>query len=361
MTARVSRKRSRGSAAICLAALCVISFGALAAPAAAGPAVITRGDTWDPSAGVDLATGGTFVSLTRYTTRGVPHAFLLPGTARSIRLNLRGEGWAWGMDAAASTVSFQVARHGDSNVRFYNWASGLRSSAVAEVNSTRWEYEPSLSGRWLVFARWNRVPSPDVRRLFLHDLATGSQTKLAEFAGGRAEGMLESPQVSGDWVVWTTWADRFTRSTVTRYRISTGVRDVVPAGRRPFDYLSAVGRDGTVYFLRSGSACGSHVTLRSYTTGGVMSTLATLPAGRDGGDEMFAETLPDGSTDLYFDTFRCSERNANGDIWRLSVDSNALAASKTRGIGGTRAVSPSPKRLPSALRRRLAAITGGAQ
>ena len=96
------------------------------------------------------------------------------------------------MDVVASTVSFQRASQGDSDVRFYNWTTDARSAPGDAVNSSKWEYEPSISGRWLLFARWNRVPSPDVRRLFLYDLTTGSETLVAEFSGGRADGMLES-------------------------------------------------------------------------------------------------------------------------------------------------------------------------
>lgn len=337
----------------------MLLLGGAAAHASAVSVVVTRGDTWDPAAGVDASTGRSFLSWTGYNAAGIPHAFLRSQPGSRVQLNQRGQGWAWGMDTAASTVAFQLARYGDSNVRFYDWVTAARSAAPPTVNSEKWEYEPSISGPWLVFARWNRVPSPDVRRLFLYNLNTGSETLLAEFAGGRADGMLESAQVNGDWVVWTTWRDRFTQARVTRYQISTGARDVVPAGRRPFDYLSSVSQDGTVYFLRSGAACGTNVRVLRYTTAGVVSLVTPLPAGRDGGDEMFAESMPGGGTDLYLDTFRCDAHRPNGNIWKVSVDAGATAPVRPATAG--RPTAGVPKHLPAAAMRRLSAITGGLQ
>ena len=113
--------------------------------------------------------------------------------------------------------------------------------------------------------------------------------------------------------------DRYRRSSVHRYQISTGKAYRVP---HPIGMarLPLVDRpDGTVYFLRSRPGCGNHVVFESYTTAGVLSRLGSMPAGRDGGDEMFTAPQPDGSTSLYFDSYRCTATKANGNIYLLSV------------------------------------------
>ena len=135
-----------------------------------------------------------------------------------------------------------------------------------------------VSGQWFVFARLNRAAAPDVRRIILYNLVTKRSTVLARFSGSAAIGTLESPEISGDWVTWTSMSGRYTRSSVHRYQISTGkaYRIRHPVGR--LDYLSSIGPDGTVYFLRSRPGCGNHVTFESYTTGGVL-TSAWVDAG----------------------------------------------------------------------------------
>jgi hypothetical protein len=225
------------------------------------------------------------------------------------------------------------------------------------VNTTRWEYEPAVSGRWLLFARLNRAAAPDVRRIILDNLVTKQRTVLAIFKGSAAIGTLESPEINGDWVTWTSMGGRYTRSSVHRYQISTGrsYRIRHPAGK--LDYLSSIGADGTVYFLRSGSACGNHVTFESYSPGGVLTRLGSMLAGRDGGDEMFVVAQVDGSTSLYFDSYRCTASNANGNIYLLNVPAGASSAGKIVTHGSLRPAT-TPKRFPAAVKRRRRMIEG---
>jgi len=341
-------------------AAAVIAVALLAAPtarAATVTGVLTgRASTWDPSHAVDGPSGEPLLAWTRYR-RGVPAALLRIGASSNLGLNRRGYGWAWSLDGATTTAAYQQDRRGDSNVKLYDWSTGLRTNPGGAVNTARWEYEPALSGHWLVFGRLNRAAAPDVRRILLANLQTGQVTELARFRGSAATGTLSAPQVAGDWVTWTSMSHRYEESSVHRYRISTGQVERIahPEGR--FDYLSAVGSDGTVYFLRSRGGCGSGVTFESYTAGGVLTALGALPAGRDGGDELFAASRPGGSVDLYVDSYGCTQSPPNGNIYMLTVPSGASAAGHLLR-GGSTAVASEPKRFPAHLLRRRRLIEG---
>jgi hypothetical protein len=313
-------------------------------------------DTWDASAGIDASTGDTLLAWTLYT-RGAPHAFLRVNSDPKLLLNRRGFGWAWSIDVPTRTAAYQQDRRGNSDVKFYDWATGLRSDPGAKVNTTRWEYEPALSGQWLVFARLNRAAAPDVRRIILYNLTTNRSTMLTKFSGSAAIGTLESPEISGDWVTWTSMSDRYRRSSVHRYQISTGTAYRIRHPVGSLDYLSSIGPDGTVYFLRSRPGCGNHVVFESYTTAGVLSRLGSMPTGRDGGDEMFTVPQPDGSTSLYFDSYACTAKHANGNIYLLSVPVGATRTGRVVRRGSLRS-AVAPKRFPAAVQRRRRMIQG---
>jgi hypothetical protein len=344
------------------AALCLLAFLSLVPTSGAQGLTLTgvltgSGNTWDPSEGTDPSSGDLFLAWTRYTRQGQPRAYLRVNSGAGLLLNRRGVGWAWSVDVPTLTVAYQQARRGNSNVRFYDWATHVRTSPGSAVDTPRWEYEPAVSSHLLVYARLNRAAAPDVRRIILEDLSTSQQRVLAVFKGSAAIGTLQSPEVSGDWVTWTSMSGRYTQSSVHRYQVSTGkaYRIRHPAGR--LDYLSSIGPDGTVYFLRSRSGCGNHVVFESYTTAGVLSRLGSMPAGRDGGDEMFAAPQPDGSTSLYFDSYKCTATNANGNIYRLDVPVGASAAGSIVTHGSLRPAS-APKRFPAAVQRRRRMIEG---
>jgi hypothetical protein len=314
-----------------------------------------RGDTWDPSAATDAATGDAFLAWTLYANPRAPRALLRVNRDPTVQLNGRGVGWAWSVDVASGIASYQQARRGDSDVKLYNWSTRTRSQPA--VNTPRWEYEPAVSGRWLAFARLNRAAAPDMRRIVLYNLVTGQRAVLDTFKGRPAIGTLESPQVDGDWVTWTSMGDRYRQSSVHRYQISTGQSFRIPHPAGSLDYVSSIGSDGTVYFLRSRAGCGNHVRFESYTTAGVLTALASMPAGRDAGDEMFAAPQPDGSTSLYFDSYRCTATNANGNIYLLNVAAGASLRGSIVVHGSPRPASR-PKRFPAAVERRRRSIEG---
>jgi hypothetical protein len=354
------RRRRRSAAAHIggfAAVLLVLACASAAQAVTLTGALTGTGDTWDPSAATDRVTRDTYLGWTLYDRHGDPNAFLRVNSDPRLRLNRRGFGWAWSLDAVTQTAAYQQARRGNADVRLYDWASRTRSNPGPSVNTMRWEYEPAVSGDWLVFGRLNRAAAPDVRRIILDNLLTDKRTVLAVFNGSAAIGTLESPEISGDWVTWTSASDRYRQSSVHRYQISTGHSHRIPHPAGRLDYLSAIGSDGTVYFVRSRGGCGHHVSFESYTTAGALTTLGAMPAGRDGGDEMFAAPQSDGSTSLYFDSYGCTQTPANGNIYLLNVPAGATAAGRVVRAGSL-APARHPKRFPASIRPQRRAIEG---
>jgi hypothetical protein len=358
---RARRVRTSRLARLASAAL-AISVALLCMQPAARAAVFTgvmtgRADTWDPSAAVDASSRLPVLAWTRYR-RGHPDAFLRIGAQPKVQLDRSGMAWAWSLDQASSTAAFQAVRRGNSDVRLYDWRARRWSKPAGSVDTARWEYEPSVSGPWLVFGRLNRAARPHVRRIILQNLQTGKRTVLATFSGSSAQGMLSSPQIEGDWVTWTSMSDRYRLASVHRYQISTATKLRIAHPSGMLDYQSAVGADGTVYFLQSRGGCGRHVRFESYTTGGVLTELAAMPAGRDGGDEMFAQPQPGGVTDLYFDSYRCASTRPNGDISMLAAAAAGGAAGRIDRATARPAPATRPKALPPGVGRELLGMEG---
>src|SRR3954464_7349426 len=98
-----------------LAVLVMSLVMAPGARAATATGVFTgRGDTWDPSAGIDVSTGDTFLGWTLYR-RGLPDAFLRINSDARLQLNRRGIGWAWSIDAPTTSAAYQQDWKGNSD------------------------------------------------------------------------------------------------------------------------------------------------------------------------------------------------------------------------------------------------------
>ena len=82
-----------------------------------------------------------------------------------------------------------------------------------------------------------------------------------------------------------------------------------------------------------------------------------MPAGRDGGDEMFTAPQPDGSTSLYFDSYKCTATNANGNIYLLSIPVGATSIGEVVRRGSRRS-AVAPKRFPAGAQRHRRMIEG---
>ncbi|MBD0322683.1 MAG: hypothetical protein ICV72_04745, partial [Aldersonia sp.] len=265
------RRRSALAAGMGLATM-VSWVGVASASVDELPVRVRLAQEFLPAGDVDAHTDEQYLTWaqSRRRHRDRFDAYLSVGDRPKIRLNTRGQGWAGGIDVAGGVVAYQQARRGDSDIRIYRLRDGRRTTAGRRVSSDRhWEYDPAVSGRWLVFARLNWRARPDVRKVLLYDRFAGTRpTVLAGFVGGHRKGTLVNADVDGDWVTWTRCRHRFEICEVFRYQISTGDKVVLPHPAEHLHYASSIEQDGTVYYMESGLRCGVQVTIRRHAIDG---------------------------------------------------------------------------------------------
>jgi hypothetical protein len=213
-------------------------------------------------------------------------------------------------------------RRGRSDLFFFDMSSGSRSK-VAGVNSRQWEYWPSSSGAWLLFARWST--HTNVRRLILHNLDSGERRVLQKVKGRKS--FLGPGQVNGNYAVWYVCRPR---CEVLRYDIAARTRSAIT---NPGSYQRApsVTPGGTVYFSRGGRRCGASVTLVRESIHGDQDVLLKLQKGLDIADT-YAHGEPNGSTEVYYERNVC-DRAAGSDIYKIRETSLATLTVQVSGAG----------------------------
>jgi len=234
-------------------------------------------------------------------------------------------------DIAGNLLVYQQFRGGRSDLKFFDLSDRKRSPLPGKINTGRWEYWPSMSGDWLLFARRYGA---DVRKIFLFNLSTNESRLVGKVRGSNT--FLAPGQVSGDYAVWSTCRSR-TECNVVRYHIPERKREVIPNhGVR--QHAASVTPDGTVYFARS-RGCGNNVTLIRHSPEGQETALWRLPSGDDVGSTK-AYVDQQGVTTLYFDQFACG-RSTQSDAWQVVVDTSPDLSVAIQGDGsGTVTITP---------------------
>lgn len=194
-----------------------------------------------------------------------------------------------------------------SDIKFFNLVTHARTNPPAGVNTSAFEYWPSISPQWLLFGR---TFSSGKSKVILFDRATHESRTLASTSTSTP--FLGPDQVNGDYAVW----ERYTGAAcdVYRYTISSKTTMRIPNPNTKCQYASSVTSDGTVYFMRSpsGFKCGSAV-LRAYPP---TTTLVTLPKGMDVLDT-YAISNENGSTTVFYDQGSC--KTGNQDIFEHTI------------------------------------------
>jgi hypothetical protein len=232
-------------------------------------------------------------------------AFLKRGPGARVKLNTRGHGYIGGIDPPL--VVYQQVYHGQSNLKLYDANNHTRANPPPGVNSSDWEWEPSISGDWLLYGRQDNETT--TQWVLLRSLSSSTEVVLDQGSGFRQAG-----QVNGDYAVWTRCD---ATCDVVRHQISTVSETLLqePA-TTTYQYGAAVTSTGVVYVARSGKACGSHVRIvRYFGTGDPAqgTVVASLGSGRDFGSA-YARENGDGTVDVFYDRYRCA---GGADIYRI--------------------------------------------
>ena len=234
---------------------------------------------------------------------------------------LGGEGGRFKVNAGASSAAlgdidgdllvYQEFTGGRSDLRLFDLAGRRRLPLPSSVNTPQWEYWPSMSGQWLLFAR---LAPNGLRRLFLFDLQTNAARVLDRIRGANA--FIAPGQVNGDYAVWHKCRSG-TTCNVFLYDISQQEKTVVPNPEDRNQHAASVMPDGTVFFARSQGGCGTGVQLVRRPLDGPTTVLWRLPNGDDiattraSGDDQ-------GATILY-DHYACG-RAVDSDAWEIDED-----------------------------------------
>jgi hypothetical protein len=224
--------------------------------------------------------------------------FLRQGSGKPVRISPRGVlAASGGMDK--NTLVVQVVRNNQSDLLLYDLKTRRFREPPHGVNTRAWEWRGSISGRRLLFGRFNGVNAYDV---VLADLSTGRERILDSVRGHGA--YAEPGQVNGRYAVWDGCPDNF--CTVHRYDIRNGSLLRVPGDYRHVAYAPSVAASGDVYYGYAPYAprgCGSAVQLRRFRPGAGSRVLQTLA---DGYDFRFTST---DRRRVLFDRVRCSHGN----------------------------------------------------
>jgi hypothetical protein len=236
-----------------------------------------------------------------------------PGLAR-IKVNAGGtQAYHPTLDIGNATLGdalvFVQLGEDDANLKIWDVDSGGRSNPPVGVNSEAAESKPSLDGKYLLFGRGpaNRTY---IARVILFDLE--SNTPLVVDTAP-AEGSVYPGTVNGEWATWTECGLSDCRA--WRYHIPTAEKTEVPSGAKLI-YSSAIGEDGTVWFVKSGLGCGTNVKIRRQEVGVAPTTLVDFPSGIDA---LISDLNDSGAARrLYFSRVNCSRKDWN--IYRVAGD-----------------------------------------
>jgi hypothetical protein len=265
-------------------------------------------------------------------TKGQPRhfdVFVRPDDGPSRRVNLgRSNAAMGGIDGDRLVLQRFRKRH--SNLVFHDLASGDSTPPPKPVNTRHWEYWPSLSHPWLLFARLYRNGN---RHLILYQLDSGETRVLDKTTGRKA--FIGPGQVNGNYATWSTCRRR---CNVFRYDVAADGREKV---HNPGAYQRApsITPGGTIYFSRGGKRCGSSVRLVKAGLEGPQEVLVVLPNVLDIRDT-YVYTESNGATEVFYERSGCGRATAS-DIFKVR-DATVTTLSVSKEGSGSGAIVSFP-------------------
>ena len=255
--------------------------------------------------------------------------FVRPDDGQATRVNTgRSNAAMGGIDG--DRLVFQRFRKRRSNLVFYDLATGDSTPPPKQVNTRHWEYWPSLSHPWLLFARLYRNGT---RQLILYELDSGEARVLDKTTV--TKDFIGPGQVNGNYATWSTCRRR---CNVFRYDIAADGKEKVhnPGG---YQRAPSVTPGGTLYFSRGGKRCGSSVRLVKAPLESPQEVLVHLPEVLDIRDT-YVYTEPNGATEVFYERSGCGRATAS-DIFKVR-DTTVMTLSVSKEGSGSGAVVTSP-------------------
>jgi hypothetical protein len=240
-------------------------------------------------------------------------AYVKPAGQPRVKVNNSGIAFAGGIDG--TTFIYQHISSGHSDIGLYDVGTQTRSLPTG-VNTSAWEWSPTISGDWILFSRQNPNATPVSDRVVLRNEMT-SVTRVLDDAAGTPDRILTAGQVNGDYASWDRYTPSAHTGTVRLYQISTQHTDIVQLPIGKIQYASSVNAAGNLFYVRSGIGCGKQVVIREIIVGVSDTALAALPPGYDV-SKTFAVDEGGGVTSLYFDRFNCAT-GKGADVYKLTV------------------------------------------
>src|SRR5215471_19184269 len=254
-----------------------------------------------------------------------PAVFVQSGSGPKIRVNAPGTNGEESSIDGQTLVYYEWKGDYAGDIRKFDLRTHRRSNFPAKVSTVWDEYEPTISGPWLLFTRY--FDSTQTTKVLLYNMQTHALRTLGTDKGRHR--WVYSGQVNGDYAAWGRIRPSG-QDDVYLYRISTKTNTTIP--RVGFSqYNPSVTSDGTIYYGRSGNACGKTVSLVRYAPGGVTTVLHDYPAGTDVG-YIYADEQTDGSLQVLYNQLSC--RTHRSDIYKV-IDSYTYSISKAGSGTGT--------------------------
>jgi hypothetical protein len=300
---------SRRSVAL-IAAAVVLALTAAPSAAAEGPFKVLGG----PQDQLLPAVNGTYLTWTE-SSEASPnryHAFArVRATGDRFRLNPSGtRGYSGGIDPDQHRAIYQRIDGTRSDLYLVNLVTRAQTKLPEPVNTTKSEWGPRISNRYVLFARDTALQTT----IWLWDRVDKTIEQLAGYDFAR---VYASPAAVGErFATWSVCGPLTCNAWIHDTELDTTTR--VPASDGLARYAPIVDEvEGQVYFVRSGQRCGANVRIMRVPVddlGAAQVTLTALPAGVDVGFTLWI-VRPAGQVDLWFSRFRCGPQQ--GDLYRL--------------------------------------------
>jgi hypothetical protein len=218
-------------------------------------------------------------------------------------LNHRGRWYVGDMDQTGSLLPYaRIIGRENPDIHIYDMSARGAATVPPNVNTSKAEYFPAISGNQLTFVRRS---ARSATLWLVTDRSTGAKIAVASVQLRDAT-IANPPNLIGNWVTYSIC--RHGGCEAYRYDIGLGTTDKVPNPNDKYSFAPAADLAGNVYVERSALACGRQAKLVKWTGTGDPTAFYSFARGHD----MTSTSVYDdgaGNVTLYADVFDCAHLN----------------------------------------------------